>query len=60
MFFSVLCLICMPCVRLSICALLSHSGKGSTSWLSFVVSNCQFVTFHWYSGSGVVLDCFDS
>ena len=23
----------------------SHAGKGLTSWLSFVVSNCEFVTF---------------
>ena len=21
---------------------------------------CEFVTFHWYPGSGVVLDCIDS
>ena len=26
----------------------------------FVVSHCEFVTFHWYPGSGVVLDCIDS
>ena len=32
------------------------AGKELTSWLSFVVSNCEFVTFHWYPGSGVVLD----
>ena len=45
---------------LFICALLSPAGKGMTSWLSFVVYICEFVTFHWYPGSGVVLDCFDS
>ena len=28
------------------------------SWLSFVVSSCEFVT-HWYPLSGVVLDCID-
>ena len=28
-----------------ICALWSTAGKGLTSWLSFVVSNCEFVTF---------------
>ena len=28
-----------------ICALGSPAGKGLTSWLSFVVSNCEFVTF---------------
>ena len=42
--FSVLCLLCL-CVRLLICALWSPAGKGLTSWLSFVVSNCEFVTF---------------
>ena len=31
-------------VRLFICALWSPAGKGLTSWLSFVVSNCEFVT----------------
>ena len=59
MFFSVYCLLCL-CVRLFICALLSPAGKGLISWLWFVVSNCEFVTFHWYPGSGVVLDCIDS
>ena len=42
--FSVLCLLCL-CVRLFICALWSPAGKGLTSWLSLVVSNCEFVTF---------------
>ena len=42
--FSVLCSLCL-CVRLFICALWSPAGKGLTSWLSFVVSNCEFVTF---------------
>ena len=28
-----------------ICALWSPAGKGLTSWLSFVVSNCEFVTY---------------
>ena len=46
MFFSVLCLLCLS-ARLftSLCALRSPAGKGLTSWLSFVVSNCEFVTF---------------
>ena len=26
------------------CALWSHAGKELTSWLSFVVSTCEFVT----------------
>ena len=43
-FCSVLCLLCL-CVRLFICALWSPAGKGLTSWFSFVVSNCEFVTF---------------
>ena len=43
-FFSVSCLLCF-CTRLFICALWSPAGKGLTSWLSFVVSNCEFVTF---------------
>ena len=30
---------------LYVCALWSPAGKGLTSWLSFVVSNCEFVTF---------------
>ena len=43
-FFFVLYLLCL-CVRLFICALWSPAGKGLTSWLSFVVSNYEFVTF---------------
>ena len=43
-FFSVLCLLCF-CARLFICALWSPAEKGLTSWLPFVVSNCEFVTF---------------
>ena len=34
----------MLTVELSIKIVLS-AGKGLTSWLSFVVSNCEFVTF---------------
>ena len=54
---SVLCLLCL-CACLFICALWLPAGKGLTSWLSFVVSNCEFS--YWYLGSGVVLDCIDS
>ena len=43
-FCSVLCLLC-HCARLFNCALWSPAGKGLTSWLAFVVSNCEFVTF---------------
>ena len=39
-------LIARPWVGLqTLCALRSPAGKGLTSWLSFVVSNCEFVTF---------------
>ena len=31
--------------RLFICTLWSPAGKGLTSWLSFVVSTVEFVTF---------------
>ena len=55
-FCSVLCLLCL-CARLFICALWSPAGKGLISWLSSVVST---VSFHWYPGSGVVLDCMVS
>ena len=44
MFFSALCLLCI-CARMFICAYWSPAGKGLTSWLSFLVSNCKFVTF---------------
>ena len=39
-----MCLLCF-CARLFIDALWSPAGKGLTSWLSFVMSNCEFVTF---------------
>ena len=42
MFF--LCLLCL-CARLFICVLCSPAWKGLTSWLSFIMSNCEFVTF---------------
>ena len=48
------------CARLFICALWSPAGKGLTSWLSFVVSSVSLSLYHWYPGSGVVLDCIDS
>ena len=41
-------------------ALWSPAGKGVTSWLSFVASNCELSLSHWYPGSGLVLDCIDS
>ena len=39
-----MCLLCL-CARLFICAFWAPAGKGLTSWLSFVVSNSEFVTF---------------
>ena len=41
--FSVLYLLGI-CMRLFICVLWSPAGKGLTSWLSFVVCSCDFVT----------------
>ena len=38
-------LLCFCSVLCVLCALLSLAGKGLTSWVSFVVSNCEFVTF---------------
>ena len=45
---SVLCLLCFR-TRLFIDALWSPAGKGLTSWLSFVMSKCEFVTFPFVS-----------
>ena len=44
LYFSFLRLLCL-CVHPFICASWSHAGKGLTSWLSFVASSCEFVTF---------------
>ena len=43
-FCSVLCLLCLGASLFNY-ALWSPAGKGLTSCLSFVVSNCEFVTF---------------
>ena len=40
----VLSLLCF-CAHLIIDALWSPAGKGLTVWLSFVMSNCEVVTF---------------
>ena len=48
-FLSCVNLLCL-CVRLFICALWSPAGKDLTYWLSFVVYNCEFVTFPLVSG----------
>ena len=39
------CLVFVMLSRLFIAALWSLAGKGLTSWLLFVMSNCKFVTF---------------
>ena len=56
---SVLFLLCFRAL-LFIDALWSPAGKGLTSWLSFVMSNCEFITFPMVPGSDVVIDCIDS
>ena len=38
----------LSCVFVPLCG--SPAGKGLTSWLSFVVYNCEFVTFPLISG----------
>ena len=40
-----LCLVFVMLLCLFIAALWSPAGKGLTSWLLFVMSNCDFVTF---------------
>ena len=58
--FSLVFATCMLCASVY-SALWSPAGKWLTSWLSFVVSNCEFVTFPFgILWSGVVLDCIDS
>ena len=57
--FSVLFLLCFR-ARLFIDALWSHAWKGLTSWLSFVMSYCEVVTFHLVSLVRCGLDCIDS
>ena len=56
---DLLCFFCLG-ASLFICALWSPAGKGLTSWLSFVMSNCELSPSRWYPGSGVVLDSIDS
>ena len=43
LFLSCICYVFV--LRLFIDALWSPAGKGLTSWLSFVMSNCKVVTF---------------
>ena len=46
--------------RLFVDALWSPAGKGLTSWLSFLMSNCDVVTIPLVSCVSVLLDCIDS
>ena len=57
-FCSVLCLLCF-CVRPFICALWSPVGKGRLLGSRLWCLTVSLSLFHWYPGSGVVLDCID-
>ena len=59
MFFRSCFLLCFR-AYLFIDTLWSPARKGLTSWLLFVISNCEVSLSNWYPGSGVVLDCIDS
>ena len=59
LFFSVLFALCFR-ARLFIDALWSLAWKGLTSWLSFVMSNCEVITFQLVSWVRCGLDCIDS
>ena len=56
-FLSCFCYAFVRVCLLTLCGYLL--GKGLTSWLSFVMSNCEVVTFPLVSWSSVVLDCID-
>ena len=45
LYFCLVFLIFRACLFIN--ALCSPAGKGLTSWLSFVMSNREFVTFPW-------------
>ena len=59
LFFSVLFVLCFH-ARLFIDALWSLAWKGLTSWLSFVMSTCEVITFKLLSWVRCRLDCIDS
>ena len=59
MFFFCLVFFMLLCASVYLCLVVT-CWEMLTSWLSFVVTNCEFVTSHWYPRSGVVLDCIDS
>ena len=61
---DLLCFSCLVfamslCMSVYMCFLVTYWER-LTSWLSFVVSNCELSLSNWYPGSGVVLDCIDS
>ena len=58
-----LCYLCPVFVMLSrlfIAALWSPEWKGLISWLLFVMFIVILLLYHWYPGTGVVLDCIVS
>ena len=59
MFFPVLCFLYLH-MGLFICALWSPVWKVLTSWISFVVSNCELVVFPLVSLVRCGIDCIDS
>ena len=55
------CFVCLCFyTRMFVDTLWSPASKGLTSWLSFVISNCNVVTFPLLSWDNVILDCIDS
>ena len=48
------------CASVCVCFKVAVRGGGLAAWLSFVVSAVGLSLFHWYPGSGVVLNCIDS
>ena len=66
-FVDILCYFCLVllCLHARLCAdaLWSPTGKGRTSWLSFVMSNCDVVTFPLVSwvrcGRGLIVSITD-
>ena len=58
------CYFCLVLLCFHVCLFVdvfrSPAGKGLTSWLSFVMFNCDLVTFPLASWSGEVRDCIDS
>ena len=47
------------CASVYMCFVVTYWERADLLALIYGVS-CEFVTFQWYPGSGVVLDCIDS